>query len=120
MKRIEKDELYGNLSGFLNTKGIELKEGAYSKRIQQGCSILADLINIGQDGIEKAKTSADEGLDRLRQVIHEKTAPKGAKSPKAETAPGPEAPKAEAKASEPETPRRTKKKTVKRKPAKKG
>ena len=76
MKRIEKDELYHHLSGFLTTKGIEFKDGSYTKRVQQGCSILADLINMSQNGFEKAKTKADESLDRLRQVIHEKTAPK--------------------------------------------
>jgi len=76
MKHIEKDELYQHLSGFLTKKGIEFKDGSYTQRIQQGCSILADLVNMGQEGLEKAKTTADQNVERLRQIIHEKTAPK--------------------------------------------
>ena len=78
MKRIQKDELYSHLSGFLKTKGVELQEGSYSRRIQQGCHLLADAINLSQRGLEKAKTEIDKGVERMRQVIHEKTAPKSA------------------------------------------
>jgi len=76
MKPIEKDELYENLSQFLKAKGIELKEGSYSKGIHAGCSFLADAINLSQAGIERAKAGIDKGLEQVRQVIHEKTAPK--------------------------------------------
>lgn len=76
MKPINKDELYEHLGGFLKSKGIELKDGSYAKRIQQGCSVLSDVINLGQSGIEKAKVGTEKKLDQLRQVIHEKTAPK--------------------------------------------
>ena len=76
MKPIQKDELYENLSQFLKTKGIELKEGSYSKGIHAGCSFLADAINLSQAGIERAKAGIDKGLEQVRQVIHEKTAPK--------------------------------------------
>jgi hypothetical protein len=76
MKPIEKDEVYEHLRGFLRSKGIELQEGSYSQTIQKSCSILADAINLSQRGIEKAKTGIDQQLDKMRQVIHEKTAPK--------------------------------------------
>ena len=87
MKRIEKDELYENLSGFLKTRGIELTDGSYSNGIQKTCSLLADAINMGQQGFERAKTEFDKRLDQMRQVIHEKTAPKP--PPAASAAPPP-------------------------------
>ena len=76
MKRIDEGELYQHLGEFLKAKGIELKEGAYTKRIEQGCTLLSEVINAGQSGIEKARTKAEKKLEQLRQVIHEKTAPK--------------------------------------------
>ena len=75
MKPIQKDELYANLSEFLKGKGIELKEGAYTKGIHAGCSLLADAINLSQTGFERAKSGLERKVDRVRQVIHEKTAP---------------------------------------------
>jgi hypothetical protein len=76
MKRINEGELYQHLGDFLKAKGIELKEGSYTKRIQQGCALLSETINVSQTGLEKAKTKAEKKLGELRQVIHEKTAPK--------------------------------------------
>lgn len=76
MKPIEKDELYQNLNSFLKTRGIELTDGSYANGIQKTCSLLADAINMGQQGFERAKTEFDKRLDQVRQVIHEKTAPK--------------------------------------------
>src|SRR5215471_16310953 len=78
MKRIDKQELYQHLSGFLKSKGIELTEGSYAVGIKKSCSFLADAINLSQQGIERARTEVDKNVDKLRQVIHEKTAPKGA------------------------------------------
>lgn len=78
MKPIQKDELYEHLSQFLKAKGIEMKDGSYPKAVQKGCSILADAINLSQKGIVEAKQQIDKNLDRMRQVIHEKTAPKAA------------------------------------------
>lgn len=75
MKPIEKDELYQNLNSFLKTRGIELTDGSYANGIQKTCSLLADAINLGQQGFERAKTQFDKRLDQMRQVIHEKTAP---------------------------------------------
>jgi hypothetical protein len=78
MKPIQKDELYEHLSQFLKAKGIEMKDGSYPAAIQKGCSFLADAINLSQKGIARAKVEVDKNLDRMRQVIHEKTAPKPA------------------------------------------
>jgi hypothetical protein len=91
MTPIDKNELYDHLSGFLKNKGIELKAGSYSNSIQKGCSILADAINLSQKGIERAKTEIDEKLDRMRQVIHEKTAPKPTPPPNPPKAAAPKA-----------------------------
>ncbi len=76
MKTIKKDELYKNLKNFLKTKGVELQEGSYTQHMQQGCGLLADTINLGQSAFEKAKGQIDKRFEKMRQVIHEKTAPK--------------------------------------------
>jgi hypothetical protein len=76
MKTIQKEELFGNLSSFLKTKGVELKEGSYTQAVEKSCGILADVINLTQQGVDRAKTKIDKRLDQMRQVIHEKTAPK--------------------------------------------
>jgi hypothetical protein len=76
MKKIRSGELYGHLSSFLKSKGIEFKEGSYTQRVEQGCTILTDVINTSQKGIERAKVEVDRKLDQMRQTIHEKTAPK--------------------------------------------
>jgi len=75
MNPIQKDELYENISQFLKNKGIELKEGSYTKGIHAGCSLLADAINLSQTGLERAKTGIEKKFDQVRQVIHQKTAP---------------------------------------------
>jgi hypothetical protein len=91
MKPIAKDELYKHTSEFLKARGIELKEGSYSGKIQKGFGLLTDAINLTQKGIKKASVELDTKLDQLRQAIHEKTAPK--------TAAPPPAPKSNAKSS---------------------
>jgi hypothetical protein len=75
MKTIDKNELYRNLSDFLKLKGIELQDGAYAQRIQRGCGLLTDAINITQKTVKRAKVRIDKKLDKLRQTIHEATAP---------------------------------------------
>jgi hypothetical protein len=76
MKQLGKNELFKNLSGFLKSRGIELTEGSYAKGIQQTCSLLTNAINLGQDSLERAKMEVDKSCAHVRQVIHEKTAPK--------------------------------------------
>ena len=85
MTPLNQDELFENLRGFLKAKGIELQEGSYAHGILKSCSLLTDAINLGQQGLGRAKTEIDKKLDQMRQVIHEKTAPKTtAAPPKAE------------------------------------
>src|SRR5882724_8385946 len=89
MKPIEKSELYDHLSDFLKAKGIELKEGSYTKGIHAGCSLLADAINMSQTGIERGRLGLDKRLNQVRQVIHEKTAPRKAAKPPSRAAQSP-------------------------------
>ncbi len=95
MKPIRKDELYKHLSQFLKAKGVEMTDGSYPAAIQKGCSFLADAINLSQKGIARAKDEVDKNLERMRQAIHEKTAPKPAAKPgagrKSARAPKPQA-----------------------------
>ena len=78
MKKIERDELYENLRGYLKSKGIALDNGTYTQRIHQGCNLLAEAINAAQKTVARARSEADKKLDQLRQSIHEATAPKSA------------------------------------------
>jgi hypothetical protein len=102
MKPIQKDELFEHVSQFLKGKGIELKAGSYSKGIHNGCSLLADAINLSQQGLSRAKVEVDKRFEQVRQVIHEKTAPKEKASAQAskpaEAPPKPQPPKRKAKA----------------------
>lgn len=91
MNQINQAELYEHLSGFLKAKGIELKRGSYTQRIQRGCTLLSDAINLSQKGLERAKAGVDKKLDQMRQVIHEKTAPKPPPAPTPSPNPVPEA-----------------------------
>ncbi len=86
MKPIQKDELYEHLGQFLKAKGVEMKDGSYPRGIQAGCSLLADAINLSQKGITRAKVEIDKNLERMRQAIHERTAPKPAAKPTTPTA----------------------------------
>ena len=81
MKTIQKDELYENLSNFLKSKGVELTEGSYTKGVHAGCSLLADAINMSQAGLERARVEVERKFEQVRQVIHEKTAPRPEPAP---------------------------------------
>ncbi|HEX9048027.1 MAG TPA: hypothetical protein VF988_13465 [Verrucomicrobiae bacterium] len=87
MKKIKKDELFHNLGGFLKTKGIELNEGSYTARIQQGCNLLSDAINATQRTVKQGRGKMEQALDQLRQTIHERTAPKAPEPPKSKARP---------------------------------
>ena len=76
MKRIEKNELYTHLGNYLKSKGIELQQGSYASGIQRSCGLLTDLINLSQQGLERARGQVEKKLDQMRQVIHQKTAPR--------------------------------------------
>ena len=86
MNKIDHEELFGSVKDFLKSKGIDLQDGTYTHRIRQGCGLLADSINMGHQAWTKAKTTMDEQIDKLRQTIHEQTAPK---PPPVQTAPPP-------------------------------
>ena len=75
MNQINKEEMFGNLKSFLKSKGIEVQKGDYAQRIRQGCELLTDSINVSQRTLKRAKSAMDQGLDQLRQTIHEQTAP---------------------------------------------
>jgi hypothetical protein len=81
MKKIKKEEVFGNFRDFLKSKGIELQEGPYTQRIRQGCEVVADSVNLSQQAFRHTKSAVNRGLNHLRQVIHERTAPKPAGSP---------------------------------------
>ena len=77
--------MFAHVSQFLKSKGIELKEGSYSSGIEKSCGILTDAVNLSQQGIRRAKTELGKKVDQVRQVIHEKTAPKPPVAPRATT-----------------------------------
>jgi hypothetical protein len=74
-----------------------MKDGSYPKAVQKGCSILADAINLSQKGITQAKVQIDKNLERMRQVIHEKTAPKAATKTNGSPKPKAQSPKSKAR-----------------------
>jgi hypothetical protein len=75
MSTIKKNEIYRHVSGFLQKRGIELKDGALSRSVQQGCTLLTETVNLAQSTLSKVKSKVDVRLDRMRQTIHERTAP---------------------------------------------
>ncbi len=91
MKTIAKDEIFQNLNEFLKTRGIELKAGSYAQAVRTSCSLLTDAINLGQEGLERAKEQFDKQVEVMRQVVHEKTAPKSPPPPPNPPAPEPTA-----------------------------
>ena len=76
MNKIDKDELFRHLSGFLKAKGVELQDGPYTQQVQKGCGILADTVNLSQQAFDRAKTEMERQLDHMRQIIHQSTAPR--------------------------------------------
>lgn len=76
MKQIKSDELFKNVSGFLQSKGIHLEKGSYTDRIARCCGLLTDAINKTRGAMKTAKTKVNTRLDQVRQTIHAKTAPK--------------------------------------------
>lgn len=110
MKTLDKDELYQHLQGFLQNKGIELKEGSYARKIQKSCALLSEAINTSQKGLARAKVEIDKKLDQVRQVIHEKTAPPrpSAPPPKQEPAPPKQGAAPKAAAKKPRSPKKSK------------
>jgi len=112
MKTIEKDELYRTISEFMKSKGLELTDGPYAGHIRRGCDLLSDAINATQRTVVRAREEMDKKLLKLRQCIHEATAPNPpppppppSSPPSAATEP-PAAGKAAARAAKKKTPTR--------------
>jgi hypothetical protein len=81
MKKIAKNELFENVKGFLKSKGVQLEEGTYTRRVEKGCGVLTKAINMTQEAVKQTKAEVEAKLDQVRQSIHEKTAPKSAAAP---------------------------------------
>ena len=112
MKTIGKDELYRTISEFMKSKGLELTDGPYAGHIRRGCDLLSDAINATQRTVVRAREEMDKKLLKLRQCIHEATAPNPpppppppSSPPSAATEP-PAAGKAAARAAKKKTPTR--------------
>lgn len=84
MKKLGKDDLYRHIDQFLKEKGIELRDAApLGRGLQKGCQAFTDAINSAQAALEKARNRMDGGIDKMRDIVHKKTAPrKKAKAPK--------------------------------------
>lgn len=78
MKTIKHNELYEHVTEFLRSRGIELKDGTFTRGIRRGCTLLTDTVNTAQQGIHKAKNQVETKVNEVRQAIHRKTAPRGA------------------------------------------
>ena len=76
MNKIDKDELFRHLSDFWKTKGVELQEGSCTQGIKKGCELLAETVNLSQQALERARAEMEKHLIQMRQIIHEKTAPR--------------------------------------------
>jgi hypothetical protein len=124
MNTIKQDELYEHLSGFLKSRGVVFQDGAYTQRVRRGCALLTEAINLTQRTVQKAKVEVDAKLEQMRQVIHEKTAPRtssatGAPASSAPVAsasePDKEAPTPAAKTKRPRKPSQKRKSPTRRK-----
>ena len=84
MKKLGKDDLYQHIDQFLKEKGIEIQDAKpFGRSLQKGCQALTDTINSAQAALEKARNRMDGGIDKMRDIVHKKTAPrKKAKAPK--------------------------------------
>jgi hypothetical protein len=104
MKTLKKDELYDSLQRILTARGIELTDGSFTNRIRQGCELLTDAINSGTRTFDRARTEMDTQIEKMRQAIHEKTAPR---KPDKTTAPAQPASQPKPKAAASRKPRST-------------
>ncbi len=84
MKKLGKDDLYQHIDQFLKEKGIEIRDAApLGRNLQKGCQVFTDAINNAQAALEKARNRMDSGINKMRDIVHKKTAPrKKAKAPK--------------------------------------
>ncbi len=97
MKQIKSGELFRSVRAFLKSKGIEVQDGSYAHGIRQGCEVLTNSINVSQRTLQRAKAAVGTGLNRIRETIHEKSAPGAAKSGPVRKAASPKPKKSSAK-----------------------
>lgn len=83
MKTLKKNELLGHVTNFLKTKGIVLEDGSASTKLKTGCETITGIINQGNRSLKNVQKEVTAGVDKVRQVIHEKTAPAPTPAPKA-------------------------------------
>jgi hypothetical protein len=77
MKKLRQNDLFNHIDQFLKDKGIEIREAApLGSRLKTGCQLLTETINNAQGALGKARDHMDDHLDKMRNIIHEKTAPK--------------------------------------------
>lgn len=77
MKKLGKDDLYQHIDQFLKDKGIDIQDAKpFGRSLQKGCQALTDTINGAQAAMEKARNRMDSGIDKMREIIHKKTAPR--------------------------------------------
>ena len=77
MKKLGKDDLYQHIDQFLKDKGIDIQDAKpFGRSLQKGCRALTDTINGAQAAMEKARGRMDSGIDKMREIIHKKTAPR--------------------------------------------
>lgn len=77
MKKLGKDDLYRHIDQFLKEKGIEIRDAApLGRNLQKGCQVFTDAINNAQAALEKARNRMDGGIDKMRDIVHKKTAPR--------------------------------------------
>jgi hypothetical protein len=76
MKTIDQDELFRNVTQFLQGRGVELKEGSYTKRLQQCCGLLADVVNTTNHTLARACAEVDRKLKDIRQTVRGRRGPK--------------------------------------------
>lgn len=77
MKKLGKDDLYQHIDQFLKEKGIDIQDAKpFGRSLQKGCQALTETINNAQTALEKARNRMDSGIDKMRDIIHKKTAPR--------------------------------------------
>jgi hypothetical protein len=77
MKKLRQNDLFNHIDQFLKDKGIEIREAApLGSRLKTGCQLLTETINHAQGTLGKARDHMDDRLDKMRNIIHKKTAPK--------------------------------------------
>ena len=129
MKKLRQNDLFKHIDKFLKDQGIEIREAApLGSRLKTSCQILTDTINHAQGTLGKARDHMDDHLDKMRNIIHEKTAPRKPsatapkskkKKPQAKKRPVKKATKAKAKPKATgKKSSRTAKKSTKKAPAK--